>query len=78
MLCYLVKEVEALVRSSAMFQMDMSQCEQCGRSSNDLLQFESELHLTQEAADKLQRQLADKIEESKRYKDESTSLQNQV
>ena len=77
-LTFLVKEVEHLVRGSAWFQMDVSQCEQCGRSPNDLLQLESELHLTQEAADKLQRLLTDKTEEAKRREEEATSFKNQV
>lgn len=78
LLNYLVKDIDQLVRGSAWFQLDFSQCEQCGRSPNDLLQLESELHLTQEAADRLQRNLADKTEESKRREEEATSFKNQV
>lgn len=78
LLNYLVKDIDQLVRGSAWFQLDFSQCEQCGRSPNDLLQLESELHLTQEAADRLQRNLADKTEESKRRDEEATSFKNQV
>lgn len=78
LLNYLVKDIDQLVRGSAWFQLDFSQCEQCGRSPNDLLQLESELHLTQEAADRLQRNLADKTEESKRREEETTSYKNQV
>lgn len=75
---YLVKEVDQLVRGSAWFQLDFSQCEQCGRSPNDLLQLESELHLTQEAADRLQRNLAEKTEEARRREEEAVSFKNQV
>lgn len=78
LLNYLVKDIDQLVRGSAWFQLDVSQCEQCGRSPNDILQLESELHLTQEAADRLQRNLADKTEESKRREEEATSFKNQV
>jgi hypothetical protein len=78
LLSYLVKDIDHLVRGSAWFQLDFSQCDQCGRSPNDLLQLESELHLTQEAADRLQRNLADKTEESKRRDEEATSFKNQV
>lgn len=78
LLNYLVKDIDHLVRGSAWFQLDFSQCDQCGRSPNDLLQLESELHLTQEAADRLQRNLADKTEESKRRDEEATSFKNQV
>jgi hypothetical protein len=78
LLSYLVKDIDHLVRGSAWFQLDFSQCDQCGRSPNDLLQLESELHLTQEAADRLQRNLADKTEESKRRNEEATSFKNQV
>jgi hypothetical protein len=78
LLNYLVKDIDHLVRGSAWFQLDFSQCDQCGRSPNDLLQLESELHLTQEAADRLQRNLADKTEESKRRNEEATSFKNQV
>ena len=78
LLNYLVKDIDQLVRGSAWVQLDFSQCEQCGRSPNDLLQLESELHLTQEAADRLQRNLADKTEESKRRDEEATSFKNQV
>ncbi|EFX77717.1 hypothetical protein DAPPUDRAFT_53920 [Daphnia pulex] len=65
LLSYLVKDIDHL-------------CDQCGRSPNDLLQLESELHLTQEAADRLQRNLADKTEESKRRNEEATSFKNQL
>lgn len=75
---YLVKEIDQMVRGSAWFQLDFSQCEQCGRSPNDLLQLESELHLTQEAADRLQRNLADKTEEARRREEEATAFKNQV
>ncbi|XP_046444144.1 bicaudal D-related protein homolog [Daphnia pulex] len=78
LLNYLVKDIDHLVRGSAWFQLDFSQCDQCGRSPNDLLQLESELHLTQEAADRLQRNLADKTEESKRRNEEATSFKNQL
>lgn len=78
LLNYLVKDIDQLVRGSAWFQLDVSQCEQCGRSPNDILQLESELHLTQEAADRLQRNLTDKTEESKRREEEATSFKNQV
>lgn len=78
LLNYLVKDIDHLVRGSAWFQLDFSQCDQCGRSPNDLLQLESELHLTQEAADRLQRNFADKTEESKRRNEEATSFKNQV
>jgi hypothetical protein len=78
LLNYLVKDIDHLVRGSAWFQLDFSQCDQCGRSPNDLLQLESELHLTQEAADRLQRNLAEKTEESKRRDEEATSFKNQV
>lgn len=78
LLNYLVKDIDHLVRGSAWFQLDFSQCDQCGRSPNDLLQLESELHLTQEAADRLQRNFADKTEECKRRNEEATSFKNQV
>ena len=75
---FLVKQVEHLVRGSAWFQMDVSQCDQCGRSPSDVLQLESELHLTREAADKIQRLLGEKSEEAKRREEEGTLLKNQV
>ncbi|KZS15963.1 Bicaudal D-related protein [Daphnia magna] len=78
LLNYLVKDIDHLVRGSAWFQLDFSQCDQCGRSPNDLLQLESELHLTQEAADRLQRNFADKTEECKRRNEEATSFKNQL
>lgn len=78
MLTYLVKEVDQLVRASAWYQMDVSQCEACGRSPGDVMQLESELHLTQEAADRLQRNLAEKTEEAKRREEEATGFKNQV
>lgn len=74
----LVKEVDQLVRGSACFQLDVTQCDQCGRSPNDVLQLESELHLTQEAAEKLQRRLNEKTEEAKRREEEATAFKNQV
>ena len=79
-LSYLVKEIDHLVRGSAwwLVDVDMTQCQQCGRSPGDVLQLESELHLTQEAADRLQRNLAEKTEESKRHTEEATSFKNQV
>ena len=77
-LTYLVKEVEQLVSGSAWYQPDMSQCQQCGRSDGDILQLESQLHLTQEAADRLQRLLTDKSEELKRRIEDNTNYQNQV
>lgn len=79
-LSYLVKEIDHLVRGSAwwLVDVDMTQCQQCGRSPGDVLQLESELHLTQEAADRLQRNLIEKTEESKRHTEEATSFKNQV
>ena len=77
-LTYLVKEIDQLVLGSAWYQLDVSQCEHCGRSPGDVLQLESELHLTHEAADRLQRLLADKSEEAKRREDENINYQNQV
>ena len=77
-LTFLVKEIDQLVRASAWYQMDVSQCEACGRSPGDILQLESELHLTQEAADRLQRLLNDKTVESKRREEEATCFKNQV
>lgn len=73
-----MKEVDQLVRGSACFQLDVTQCDQCGRSPNDVLQLESELHLTQEAAEKLQRRLNEKTEEAKRREEEATAFKNQV
>jgi len=77
-LTYLVKEVEQLVSSSAWYQPDMSQCQQCGRSDGDILQLESQLHLTQEAADRLQRHLSDKSDELKRRIEDNNNCQNQL
>jgi len=77
-LTLLVKEVDQLVRGSACFQLDVTQCDQCGRSPNDVLQLESELHLTQEAAEKLQRRLNEKTEEAKRREEEATAFKNQL
>jgi len=77
-LTYLVKEIDQLVLGSAWYQLDVSQCEHCGRSPGDVLQLESELHLTHEAADRLQRLLADKSEEAKRREDENINYQNQL
>lgn len=70
--------MDQLVRGSACFQLDVTQCDQCGRSPNDVLQLESELHLTQEAAEKLQRRLNEKTEEAKRREEEATAFKNQV
>ena len=78
MLTYLVKEVEQLVSSSAWYQPDVSQCQQCGRSDGDILQLESQLHLTQEAADRLQRHLSDKSDELKRRIEDNNNCQNQA
>jgi len=77
-LTYLVKEVEQLVSGSAWYQPDMSQCQQCGRSDGDVLQLESQLHLTQEAADRIQRLLSEKSDELKRRIEDNNNYQNQV
>ncbi|KAK2726186.1 bicaudal D-related protein homolog isoform X1 [Artemia franciscana] len=76
-------ELELLIHDSCAFNRRFStpnseSCDKCGFDRKDILNLQSELHTNQETNDKLHRQVAEKLEESKRKDEQISELSHKL